>query len=229
MILARVLEPEIMDSPEEANDYNDMDHSAVNVQFVTDLLDFAKERDFEIEDVLDIGTATALIPIELCNRLDTCRVMAIDMAINMLELARYNIEADGMIERIQLGKVDAKAMGYDDGMFDCVMTNSIVHHMADPIICLREAVRVTREGGLLFARDLMRPDTSEQVQALVQTYAGDENTHSQQMFDDSLRASLSLEEIRALVQELGFDPQTVYASSDRHWTWAAIKPESDDR
>jgi len=228
MTLSRVLEPEIMDSPEEAHDYNDMDHSAVNVQFVTDLLQFASDNDFEMDDVLDIGTATALIPIELCRRHETCRVMAIDMAINMLDLARYNIEADGMIERIQLAKVDAKAMGYDDGMFDCVMTNSIVHHMADPIICLREAVRVTRAGGLLFARDLMRPETSDQVQSLVQNYAGDENEHSRQMFDDSLRAALSLEEIRALVQELGFDPETVVASSDRHWTWAAIKPSGDD-
>jgi hypothetical protein len=43
------------------------------------------------------------------------------------------------------------------------------------------------------------------------------------MFDDSLRAALTLAEIRALVAEVGCDPAQVQATSDRHWTWAAPK------
>ncbi len=35
-MLERVLEPEAMDSPEEARDYDAMDHSAVNRVFVAD-------------------------------------------------------------------------------------------------------------------------------------------------------------------------------------------------
>jgi len=41
------------------------------------------------------------------------------------------------------------------------------------------------------------------------------------MFDDSLRASLTLAEIRALVGAQGFDPGRVRQTTDRHWTWAA--------
>ena len=44
------------------------------------------------------------------------------------------------------------------------------------------------------------------------------------MFDDSLRAALSLSEVRAMVSSLGFEAETVQATSDRHWTWIAIKP-----
>ena len=44
-------------------------------------------------------------------------------------------------------------------------------------------------------------------------------TFQQKMFDDSLRAALSLEEIRELVQRLGLDPAQVTRTSDRHWTW----------
>ena len=47
MNLKRVLEPEVMDTPEEANDYNDMDHSQVNEVFVQDMLAFASENDVE--------------------------------------------------------------------------------------------------------------------------------------------------------------------------------------
>jgi hypothetical protein len=43
------------------------------------------------------------------------------------------------------------------------------------------------------------------------------------MFDASLRAALTLGEIRALVTPLGFPPDSVQATSDRHWTWAAWK------
>ena len=124
--------------------------------------------------------------------------MAIDMAINMLELARYNIEAEGLIERIELAQVDAKQMAFADGMFSSVISNSIIHHIPEPADCVREMVRVTASGGLLYIRDLLRPETDEQVEQLVQTYAGQENDHSRQMFDDSLRAALSIDEVREL-------------------------------
>lgn len=225
MALERKLEPEVMDTAEEARDYNSMDHSEVNRLFVEELLAFAKGKDVdELGDVLDMGTGTALIPVELCNAHSECRVMAIDMATHMLDLARYNVEVAGLIERITLAQVDAKQMSFDDDHFDTVMSNSIIHHIPEPMGCLREMVRVTdSDGGVIFVRDLMRPNDDATVKQIVQTYTGDENEHSQQMFDDSLRAALSLDEIRAMVVELGFDEETVQATTDRHWTWAAVR------
>ena len=223
MSLKRILEPEVMDTPEEARDYNDMDHSEVNQVFVKDLLAFAAENKASISDVLDMGTGTALIPIELCKQHEDCRVMAIDMAVNMLDLARYNVELDGLIDRITLAKVDAKKMPYQDGMFNTVMSNSIIHHIPQPLECIREVVRVTAEGGIIFFRDLLRPDTDEAVKQIVQQYTGDENEHSQQMFDDSLRAALSLEEVCSIATEFGFAAESVQQTTDRHWTWAATK------
>lgn len=229
MVLKRVLEPEVMDSEKEAQEYNDMDHSVVNQHFVEELFQFARNQDpvaadaeFDFGDVLDLGTGTALIPVELCRQDHECRVMAVDLAVSMLELARYNVEAAGMIERITLAQVDAKKMGYDRGAFDLVMSNSIIHHIPDPVICLQEMVRVTAEDGLLFIRDLMRPQDVETLEALVLAYTGKESEYSQKLFRDSLHAALSLDEIRDLVASLGFDPNSVQATSDRHWTWAAV-------
>lgn len=219
MTLQRVLEPEVMDTHEEAVDYNSMDHSAVNRLFVDDLL----KVDGFSGDVLDLGTGTALIPIELCERFEDCRVLAVDMAAHMLDLAKYNLEMASLTERIELSQVDAKGLEYEDGDFDAVISNSIVHHIPEPKNCLSEAVRVTKSGGILFFRDLMRPESDDAVKHLVETYAGDENDHSKKMFDDSLRAALSLEEIQALVVELGFETDSVSATSDRHWTWIGHK------
>ena len=51
MALSRVLEPEVMDSLEEADQYDAMDHADVNRVFVDDLLAIESEPG----DVLDLG------------------------------------------------------------------------------------------------------------------------------------------------------------------------------
>jgi hypothetical protein len=61
------------------------------------------------------------------------------------------------------------------------------------------------------------------VRQLVRTYAGEANAHQRQMFEDSLRAALTLDEVRALVAGLGFDRDTARQTTDRHWTWSAVK------
>lgn len=245
MTIERILEPEVMDTREEAVDYNAMDHSEVNVRFVEELLEFARTarpegvvpdeanqlRDFDpndatdytLGDVLDPGTGTALIPIELCSKDHHGRVMAIDMATNMLDVARGNVQFATLEMRIPLSHMDGKAMRFPAGMFDTVMSNSIIHHIPEPIECLKEMVRVSRGGGILFVRDLMRPVDELTLETIVNLYAGEENEHSQQMFRESLWAALTLDEIRGLVASLGFSESTVTATSDRHWTWAATK------
>lgn len=220
-MLLRVLEPEVMDSPEEAIDYDEMDHGEVNRQFVDELLVVAEISDGE---VLDLGTGTAQIPIELCRRDARVRVLATDLAASMLEVARVNIEVAGLREQIMLDLIDAKRLTFPDDRFALVMSNSIVHHIPNPREVIAEAVRVVAPAGLLFFRDLVRPESEGRVRQLVADYAGEESTHAQQMFEDSLRAALTVDEIRDIVASMGFARDSVQATSDRHWTWSARRP-----
>ena len=142
-------------------------------------------------------------------------------------MAKENVEAAGLIERIQLLQADAKRLGFEDGTFDVVMSNSIVHHIPRPHVALREAARLVKSGGLLFVRDLLRPESKARLDELVATYAGNENDHARQMFADSLHAALTLDEVRSIVVSLGFDPATAEQTSDRHWTWAAVASGGD--
>lgn len=218
-MLARQLELEVMDSPQDANAYDALDHTAVNVQFVDDLLvAFPAPR-----DVLDLGTGNARIPLELCRRVANCRVMAADKSRAMLELARYVIEIAGRRDRIQLDYCDAKQMLYKNGMFDLVMCNGTLHHFADPTVVLSESWRVTAPGGGMFFRDLLRPDDGTALESLVTTYAGEATLHQQKLFRDSLRASLTIAELREYVSDMGLDPASVQVTSDRHWTWSVRK------
>ena len=228
--LQRVLETEAMDTAAEAIGYNTMDHAEVNRRFVDDLLALVPD----VRQVVDLGTGTALIPIELCMRHSGAHVVGVDMAESMLAVGRENIARAGdahagashgnLAERIELAWADAKRLPYGDGKFTLVISNSIVHHIPEPLGMLSEAVRVLAPGGKLLVRDLLRPADSETVTGLVDTYAAGANPQQRQMFDDSLRAALDLDEIRSLVSSLGFDTQAVRATSDRHWTWSAEKP-----
>jgi ubiquinone/menaquinone biosynthesis C-methylase UbiE len=222
-MLARVLEPEVMDSPEEAADYDAMDHSAVNRLFVDDFLSVCQAKSLKGE-ILDLGTGTAQIPVELIRRHPELKVTAIDLSESMLALARRNVESAGFSGQIRLERADAKGLAYPSRQFAAVISNSIVHHIPEPAGVLAEACRVLRPGGALFLRDLLRPESDEQVRFLVSTYAAGANQHQRELFEASLRAALSLPELRGIVGRLGHDPSHVRQTSDRHWTWSMFVP-----
>lgn len=226
-MLCRILEPEVMDTAEEAHDYNTMDHQQVNQVFVDDLLAALPQAVPPADGlwrVFDAGTGTALIPLELVRRGLSMHITAADAAEHMLRLARENIAQAGWSHAITCVHRDCKCLPEADHTFDVVMSNSLVHHIPQPLAVLRESWRILRPGGLFFYRDLLRPEGEALLEALVQQYAGEANPHQQQMFRASLHAALTLPEVAALLAQLGLPPEWVRATSDRHWTICGVKP-----
>jgi ubiquinone/menaquinone biosynthesis C-methylase UbiE len=227
-MLTRILEPEVMDTVAEAIDYDQMDHSAVNRLFVDDLLAALQPGVSSTQiRIFDAGTGTAQIPLELMSRGIRASITASDLAKQMLIVAQQNVDAAGHSESIHLVVADCKQLAEADGTYDVVMSNSIVHHIPQPLAVLAELWRILKPDGLLFIRDLMRPDDQATLDRLVRTYAGTSNTHQQQMFRDSLHAALTVDEVAALLQQLGIPNPSIQATSDRHWTIATKKANSD--
>src|SRR5579859_2361787 len=106
--LTRILEPEVMDSVAEARDYDAMDHSEVNRVFVADFLALWNGAG----PILDVGTGTAQIPVELCRQDTRAVVTAIDAAAHMLALAHRNVDAADLHERVRLERADAKHLSF---------------------------------------------------------------------------------------------------------------------
>lgn len=164
--------------------------------------------------------------MEICRRELPVRIVATDLSPAMLDIARIRLEIASRMDRIRLDRVDAKRLPYPDGHFAWVIANSLIHHLDDPEQAVAEAVRVVQPGGCLFFRDLCRPDSRSDLDALVQFHAAAEPPRSRQLFAESLHAALRLEEFRDIVQRAGFDPASVQTTSDRHWTWAARKEDA---
>jgi ubiquinone/menaquinone biosynthesis C-methylase UbiE len=155
----------------------------------------------------------------MCQADPAARVCALDMAAAMLELARRNVAEAGLIDRIACVQGDAKALDWPDGSFEAVISNTIVHHIPDPAPGLREMARLVAPLGTLFVRDLARPASNQEIASLVSTYAGTESPAAQALFEASLRAALTVDEVRTIARSLGRDSAGITLTSDRHWTW----------
>lgn len=212
--MQRILEPEVMDTWEEAVEYDSMDFRDVNAAFSQ----LAVALGPEAGRVLDAGTGTARIPVMLGQLRPQWQIVGIDLSENMLRIGRQHIEASGLQGQIQLEQIDAKKMPYPDKSFDMVISNSIIHHLPDPLPFLTELQRVLKPNGALLLRDLLRPIDEGTRDRLVALYAGDCNPHQRQLFSDSLQAAFTLSEIEEMIQVAQLEPVKIYQSSDRHWT-----------
>ncbi len=229
MAISRTLEPESMSERAEALAYDDMCLDKVNDAFVSDLLAQGKSVDGSRVGVwvIDLGCGPCDIPVKLCERASAVKVLAIDSSVEMLELAKRRIDLGGMIDRISLAHDDVKVLDvYADEMADTVISNTLLHHLAEPHQGLQTAVRLLKFGGRLFIRDLVRPNSVDEIEALVMLHAGGESEVAKQLLRQSLHASLTLDEVRAMAAEFGIAPNCVQMTSDRHWTLDWNLPEN---
>jgi ubiquinone/menaquinone biosynthesis C-methylase UbiE len=144
--MERILEPEVMDDREEALEYDAMDFTEVNTNFAKEAVQLAGIN----ARVLDVGTGTARIPIILSQLRPQWQIIAIDLADSMLEIGQKNILNANCQEQIKLEKVDGKNLPYQSEQFDLVISNSLIHHLENPLPFLREIKRVLKPHGGIF-------------------------------------------------------------------------------
>jgi ubiquinone/menaquinone biosynthesis C-methylase UbiE len=212
--MERILEPEVMDDREEAIEYDAMDFTEINTNFAQEAIKLTGIN----ATVLDVGTGTARIPIIISQLRPQWQIIAIDMADSMLEIGQQNILDANCQDRIKLEKIDAKNLPYTSQQFDLVISNSLIHHLSDPLSFLQEIKRVLKPDGGIFLRDLFRPDSSEIIEAMVTAIDPNFSPRQAQLFKDSLQAAFTLAEIEDLIKQAGLEKVQVYQSSERHWT-----------
>ena len=213
--MQRVLEPEVMDSWEEAVEYDAMNFVEVNKAFAQRVIELGPPI---YARVLDAGTGPARIPILLCQMRSQWEVFGIDLAKNMLQIGLQHVEQAGLQQQIVLELVDAKYLPYQDGYFEMVVSNSLVHHLPDPLPFFREVSRVLKPNGAILIRDLIRPPDQETLNNIVKLIGAEHNTRQKQLLRDSLYAALTIDEVNQLISQAGLQNVIVHQSSDRHWT-----------
>jgi len=216
MPLPRVLEPELMSSAEEAGEYDAMDFSATDQSFAQRAAELARGA----RSVFDIGSGNAKIPLAIAALVaDPMSICAIEMSAEMLAAGVRNRRRAGAVaNRLLFLRADAKRLPLPDACAELVTSNSLVHHIPDPRFVFREIARIVRPGGSILIRDLVRPESEDELALLVSIYAAGSSPLQQRLFSDSLRAALTLSELREILDECGPAGVSVMKITDRHWS-----------
>jgi ubiquinone/menaquinone biosynthesis C-methylase UbiE len=211
--MERTLEPEVMDDVAEADAYDAMDFGEPNRAVVERLAELgARGR------MLDIGTGPGHILLLVAERFPDAQVVGLDLSPRMLEHAARRRAGSPHAARIALQLGDAKRLPFPDASFDVVFSNTILHHVPEPVAMLAEARRVLRPGGALLIRDLFRPPTPARALELTAQHAAGMDATQKELFRASLHAALEPGELAACARASGLDGAEVVIDSDRHMT-----------
>lgn len=218
----RVLEPELMTDPEQAQAYAAADFATVNQGFVDRLR--ALFPALTRGHVVDLGCGPADIPIRLCRALPDVAVTGVDGSEAMLAPGRAAVAAAGLASRIRLlcarlPGIERPAAGYD-----AVVSNSLIHHLPEPAVLWHEIARIGAAGAPVLVADLHRPESVEHAREIVETYSGAEPEVLKRDFFHSLCAAFTLPEVRGQLAEAGLESFRAEMVSDRHWAaWGATR------
>ncbi|MFQ5748445.1 MAG: class I SAM-dependent methyltransferase [Planctomycetota bacterium] len=219
----RILENEVMDSADEAEDYDSMDHAEPNAAFVERLAELgARGR------MLDLGTGPGRIPLLVCERIPDCTVLGVDLADSMLAIAEARRKESPFSKRVEFRRADVKELPFEDGSFDAVFSNTLLHHIPEPAELLGEARRVLKPGGVLLIRDLYRPPSPERAGELVALHAADASPRQRELFRASLGAALTCAELRNLADGCGLAAAEIVLDSDRHMSLQIPAPGGEE-
>lgn len=214
-MIARTLEPEIMDEPTRAKAYAKADFSDVNRNYVEGFL--KAYPDLLKSSVLDLGCGPADIPVRIVLAAKDIRITAVDGSPVMIELAKKRLCETGLEDQITLLQARIPGLPLADGTFDAVVSNSLAHHLPDPSVLWEEVRRLLKPGGKIYITDLIRAESKEKARETVETYSGEEHPLLKDDFYHSLLAAFTVEEVQQQLKEAGLTAVRVQPISDRHW------------
>jgi len=207
-------EPELMLEEEQARAYAQADFSEPHEHFVDLFAECFPEPVSGL--VLDLGCGPGDVSLRFAARYPACMVNGIDGSPAMLA-AGAELRRDhpaGPRVSLTLGLLpEASGPGVP---YDTIISNSLLHHLPDPRVLWAVILRDGAPGTRVFVMDLCRPDSPEQVAALVAEYAKGEPEVLRRDFEHSLYAAFTPGEVRAQLQEAGLESFHVEQVSDRH-------------
>jgi ubiquinone/menaquinone biosynthesis C-methylase UbiE len=150
--------------------------------------------------VLDIGTGSGLLAIELARARPDWLITGIDVSEEMLKLARQNVAGAGSSDGIDLHQAAAAALPFPDGSFALVTSNASFRLWKDPFKVFKEIARVTAPGGYCLVWDNLRLTALRPLLGLIGRAMG-MNSNQRRLWMQAVRSSYTLGEARAIIKE----------------------------
>ena len=155
--LPRRPEPEVMGDADEVEAYASSAAQAHLDAIDNTLVDHVLSLGIAGGRLLDIGTGPGGIPLKTVRRASGMRAIGVDYSRNMILAAQRAAANQGLADRLTFLVGDANRLPFPDASFDIVLSNSVLHHLVNPLALLNEMARVARSDGVVLLRDLRRP------------------------------------------------------------------------
>jgi ubiquinone/menaquinone biosynthesis C-methylase UbiE len=212
----RIPEPELMVAPEQVAVYASADFSEPHSMFIRLFQQYFPD---EVVNgmVLDLGCGAADISCRFAQAFPDCSLDGVDASETMLTYGRNLVEKQGLSERVHLLNGYIPNLTLPRLRYDVIISNSLLHHLANPLSLWETIKRSVKPSGAIFIMDLLRPPSREEAHYLVKTHSKQEPEILQQDFFNSLLAAYSVAEIEAQLQAIGLYYLEIYEVSDRHW------------
>ena len=218
----RVPEPELMLDPDQARAYAEADFDAPHSHCVQTLF----ERLLPLPEqgrAVDLGCGAADITLRVARELPGWTFDGLDGSPAMLDCGSRAVSEAALEDRVVLHERLLPVADWPAASYDLVFSNSLLHHLPDPAVLWSAATMLGRPGAPLFVMDLLRPDSAEQVRALVAQYAGEEPELLRRDFEASLFAAFRIDEVREQLAAANLGGVGVEVISDRHWiAWGTL-------
>jgi len=212
--MQRIPEPELMNDEAQARAYAEADFEAPHSYFI-DLFQQTFPNLNITGCVLDLGCGPADISLRFARAYPECELHAVDAAEAMLGYADKAVQQANLADRIHLLPGYLPDARLPLHQYDAVISNSLLHHLADPLSLWRTVQEYAAADAPVFIMDLMRPTSASQAQALVAEYAADEPPVLQHDFYHSLLAAYTPQEVEQQLNSQAL-PFSVRIVTDRH-------------
>jgi ubiquinone/menaquinone biosynthesis C-methylase UbiE len=191
--MERTPEPELMDEHEQAAAYAAADWSESHGKIAV----YFRERfpKFSGGCVIDLGCGSADVTIRFVKAYPSITAVGVDGSEEMLGFGRRYIREAGLDTRIHLERRYLPDPSLENATFDAAISNSLLHHLSDPMTLWRAATRAVRPGAPVMIIDLLRPSDPQIAARLVAEHASDAPPILQRDFLASLHAAYTADEI----------------------------------
>ncbi len=209
-------EPELMDSEAQTIAYAEADFNEANSLFTDKFAEHFGDLPGNGR-MADLGCGPGDIAIRMANRFPGWSVTGLDAGENMLRRARERLEAEAARPRVSFRLAYLPDDSLESHAWDAVISNSLLHHLPDPQALWASVVQLGAPGAAVQVMDLMRPETEEDAQRLVDEYASDAPDILREDFYNSLLAAYTTVEVAGQLVNAGLDHLKIETASDRHW------------
>jgi ubiquinone/menaquinone biosynthesis C-methylase UbiE len=218
--MERIPEPELMIEDAQVRAYAAGDFEQPHQRFVELLLE-RLPRLASAGHALDIGCGPGDITCRLARALPGWEVHGIDGSAPMLTLAREAAARSTLGPRLSFHECHLPDGAPPRTRYDLLVSNSLLHHLADPLVLWRSIARLSRPGSAVFVMDLLRPANTLDAERLTDQYSAGEPDVLRRDFYNSLLAAYRPDEVQAQLLHAGLGELAVEVVSDRHWLVAS--------